>query len=193
MAKWMLRRRSADFAAISREFNIDPLLARLLVNRGVITSEDFKAYLGDDGSYHDPLLMKDMVLAVDILVDKLNMGAHIRIVGDYDVDGVCSSAILKKGLEYMARELSSSSEIDVYIPHRIKDGYGLNMSIIENAYNDGVDTILTCDNGISAMAEIERAVELGMDVIITDHHEVPYKISGETREYLDGKSCNIIT
>lgn len=184
MAKWMLRRRSADFAAISREFNIDPLLARLLVNRGVITSEDFKAYLGDDGSYHDPLLMKDMVLAVDILVDKLNMGAHIRIVGDYDVDGVCSSAILKKGLEYMARELSSSSEIDVYIPHRIKDGYGLNMSIIENAYNDGVDTILTCDNGISAMAEIERAVELGMDVIITDHHEVPYKISGETREYL---------
>lgn len=184
MAKWMLRRRSADFAAISREFNIDPLLARLLVNRGVVTSEDFKTYLGEGEGYHDPLLMKDMQLAVDILVDNLNMGSHIRIVGDYDVDGVCSSAILKKGLDYMARELSSNSDIDVYIPHRIKDGYGLNMSIIENAYNDGVNIILTCDNGISATAEIERAIELGMDVIITDHHEVPYVMNGDIKEYM---------
>ncbi len=184
MAKWMLRRRSADFTAISKEFNIDPLLARLLVNRGVVTNDDFRSYLGDDGSYHDPLLMKDMMLAVDILVDKLNAGAHIRIVGDYDVDGVCSSAILKKGLDYMARELGSSSEIDVYIPHRIKDGYGLNMSIIESAYSDGVNTILTCDNGISAIAEIEKAIELGMDVVITDHHEVPYKMNGDIKEYM---------
>lgn len=193
MAKWMLRRKSADFMGISKKFNIDPLLARLLVNRGITTDTDFAAYLDEDkGTFNDPFLLKDMELAVDIIIDKLNNNEHIRIVGDYDVDGVCASAIFKKGLSYIASELGSSSIIDVYIPHRIKDGYGLNMNIIENARDDQVDMILTCDNGISAVNEIARAVEFGIDVVITDHHEVPYKLVGDDREYIIPEALAVV-
>lgn len=193
MAKWMLRRKSADFSEISRKFNIDPLLARLLVNRGVVTDDDFESYLnGGDSAFHDPFLLKDMDKAVDIILQKLGADAYIRIVGDYDVDGVCASAVLKKGLDYIAGLVHSGSKVDVAIPHRIRDGYGLNINIIEKAHEDGVDTILTCDNGISAVNEITRAKELGMEVIITDHHEVPYKDNNGERVYIIPEASAIV-
>lgn len=185
MAKWMLQRKSADFMGIAKKYNIDPLLARLLVNRGIVTDEDFDSYLnGSDKAFHNPFLLKDMDKAVEIITTMIGNGAHIRIVGDYDVDGVCASAVLKKGIDYICGVMGSDSQIDVAIPHRIRDGYGLNVNIIDKAYNDGVDLIITCDNGISAVNEIAKARELGMRVVITDHHEVPYKIEGNNRIYI---------
>lgn len=169
MKKWMLRRRSADFNGFSAQFNIDPLLAMILVNNDIATGEEMADYLGiGEPVFHDPFLLKDMEMAVSILKDKIKMGKKIRIIGDYDVDGVCSAAILYKGLR------SIGANVDTVIPHRIHDGYGLNINIIEKALSDEVDTILTCDNGIAAFNEIEKAVENGMTVIVTDHHEVPF-------------------
>lgn len=185
MAKWMLQRKSADFMAIGKKFNIDPLMARLLVNRGIVTDEDFDAYLnGSEKAFHDPFLLKDMDKAVELIVTKINEDSYIRIVGDYDVDGVCASAVLKKGIDYIIKTLGREAKTDVSIPHRIRDGYGLNVSIIDKAHNDGVDLIVTCDNGISAADEIARAIEFGMRVVVTDHHEVPYKMEGGKREYI---------
>lgn len=185
MARWMLQRKSADFMGIAKKYNIDPLMARLLVNRGIVSDEDFESYLyGDSSAFHNPFLLKDMDKAVDVIVDMIGDNAHIRVVGDYDVDGVCASAVLKKGIDYIIGAIDSDGYVDVAIPHRIRDGYGLNVSIIDKAKEDGVDLIVTCDNGISAAKEIERAYELGMKVVITDHHEVPYEIEGDSRKYI---------
>ena len=165
---WMLQTKRADFDGIARQFGIDPVTARVIRNRGIEGRENIERYLyGDLDSLYSPWLLKDMRPAVDILKRKLKEGQKIRIVGDYDIDGVCSTYILYQALKRLG------GNVDYAIPDRIKDGYGINESMIRAAAEDGIDTILTCDNGISAFSQIQTAKEFGMTVIVTDHHEVP--------------------
>lgn len=165
---WMLQTKRADFDGIARQFGIDPVTARVIRNRGIEGRENIERYLyGDLDSLYSPWLLKDMRPAVDILKRKLKEGQKIRIVGDYDIDGVCSTYILYQALKRL------EGNVDYAIPDRIKDGYGINESMIRVATEDGIDTILTCDNGISAFSQIQTAKDFGMTVIVTDHHEVP--------------------
>lgn len=168
MTQWMLQTKRADFNAIARQFQISPVTARIIRNRDVVESAEIRRYLhGGISDLYDPYLLKDMDSAVAIIMEKIQAGKQIRIVGDYDIDGVCSVCLLLKGLQRLG------ARADYRIPERIRDGYGINETIIREAYEDGVDTIVTCDNGISADAQIRLAKQLGMTVIITDHHEVP--------------------
>ena len=165
---WMLQTKRADFDGIARQFGIDPVTARVIRNRGIEGQENIERYLyGNLDGLYSPWLLKDMRLAVDILKGKLKEGQKIRIVGDYDIDGVCSTYILYQALKRLG------GRVDYAIPDRIKDGYGINESMIQAAEEDGINTILTCDNGISAFSQIQLARELGMTVVVTDHHEVP--------------------
>ena len=174
MAKWLLLKKGADYEGLSRKFNIDPLIVRILVNRGIDTEEMIGEFLeGDVDNLQDPHLMKDMDLAAKILAGKIEEGASIRVIGDYDGDGVSATAILLKGLK------SLGAKVDGVIPHRVKDGYGMSESMVDDAIAAGIDTILTCDNGISAFEPVKKAVEMGLTVIITDHHDIP-------REEMDG-------
>ena len=171
---WMLQTKKADFNRIAERFGIDPVTARIIRNRGIEGDDQIDRYLnGDLDQLYSPYLLKDMDRAVAILKKKVEAGAQIRIVGDYDIDGVCSTYILLQAF----RRLGASVDYD--IPDRIKDGYGINESIIEKAREDGVDTLLTCDNGISARQQIALAKSYGMTVVVTDHHEVPADESGE--------------
>lgn len=175
MSKWMVAAKKADFNQIAKDYGITPVLARILRNRNLIEDEEICRFLrGDLRSLHPPFLLKDMEKAVGILFEKIKTGAKIRIIGDYDVDGICATYILLQGL----REFGADA--DRVIPHRMKDGYGLNDSLIEEAHKDGVDAIVTCDNGIAAAQQIALANKLGMTVVVTDHHEVPFEeINGE--------------
>lgn len=165
--KWMLYAKKADFNGIAEEFHINPVTARVMRNRDVEGGEAIRRYLyGTKKDFYSPHLLKDADKAAKILQEKTAKGKRIRIVGDYDIDGVCSTYILFKALTRIG------AVADYEIPDRIKDGYGINMHIVEAAYSDGVDTILTCDNGISAAEQMHRAKELGMTVIITDHHDI---------------------
>lgn len=159
----------ADFKEIGRRFGIDQVTARLLVNRGVREELPIREYLeGGITDLPDPHLLKDGDAAAEILEQKIREGAHIRIIGDYDIDGVMSTYILKRALLRLGARVSAA------IPHRVEDGYGLNERLIRRAREDGVDTILTCDNGIAAMKEIALAKDCGMTVVVTDHHAIPY-------------------
>lgn len=175
--KWMVAAKRADFAGIAERFQIDQVTARLIRNRGIVGDEAIEEYLnGSLLNLHDPALLKDCVKAAEILEEKIAAGRLIRIIGDYDIDGVNSTYILYRTL----RQLGAN--VDYEIPDRIKDGYGLNLSLIREAGEDGVDTILTCDNGIAAVEQIEEANRLGMTVIVTDHHEPQYEnVDGEER------------
>jgi len=171
---WMLQTKKADFNGISARFGIDPVTARIIRNRGIEGDEAIHRYLnGTPQELYDPMLLKDMDKAVGILKEKLKSRSPIRIVGDYDIDGVCSTYILYRALKRLG------ALVDYEIPDRIKDGYGINESIIEKAHADGVDTILTCDNGISACHQIALAKKYHMTVVVTDHHEVPADENGE--------------
>ncbi len=178
MSKWMVAAKRADFDAIAKKYQISPILARIIRNRDVIEDKDIDKYL--NGTRYDlyaPELLKDMEKAVDILLEKIAQKKQIRIIGDYDIDGICSTYILYKGL------FECGAQVDTAIPHRIRDGYGLNDHLIQEAYDAGTDTVVTCDNGIAAYDQIAFANELGMTVIVTDHHEVPYdEVNGE-RQY----------
>ena len=168
MKKWVLHAKSADFEAIAKKYNISPITARLIRNRNIISDEDIDYYLNatlDD--LFDPFLLSGVKEACDIILDAVNNNKKIRIVGDYDIDGVCATTILMRGL------LSIGANVSYRLPHRIKDGYGLNERIIDEAKEDGVELIITCDNGIAASSEIKHAKELSINVIITDHHEIP--------------------
>lgn len=170
MAKMVLVRKGGDVEALGHKFGVDPLLIRLMINRGVDTEEKIQCYLEGGREYlHAPMQMKDMQKACEILLEKCIAGAKIRIMGDYDIDGVCATTILLKSLQI------TPGEVDAVIPHRVRDGYGLNISMIEKAREDNVDTIITCDNGISAVEAIDLARQYHMTVIITDHHEVPFQ------------------
>ncbi len=174
MAKWFVAAKKADFDGIGKEFGISPILARIIRNRDIIETEDIRKYLfGSVEDFYDSFLLKDMEKAVAIIRQKIVEGAAIRIIGDYDVDGICATYILLKGL----KELGGKA--DTVIPHRMKDGYGLNDNLIAEAYEAGIDTIITCDNGIAAAPQIAAAKARGMTIIVTDHHEVPFE---ETEE-----------
>lgn len=160
--------KAADFKEIGARYGIDQVTARVIRNRDIVEDEDIRLFLkGDLSDCYDPAMMKDGDRLTDILIKKINAGATIRIVGDYDIDGVMSTYILKKCLE------RAGADVSYVIPDRVKDGYGLNVRLIDDAYNEGIDTIITCDNGIAAVAEIAHARELGMTVLVTDHHEIP--------------------
>ncbi len=179
MSKWMVAAKRADFQKMAQEFHISPVLARIIRNRDVITEEEMRKFLtGTMDDLYAPELLKDMDKAVDILVAKVAEKKKIRIIGDYDIDGVCSTYILYKGLTYCG------AVVDTAIPHRMKDGYGLNENLVREAYDSGADMILTCDNGIAAFSQIEYANSLGMTVVITDHHEVPYEETDGKRRYI---------
>ncbi len=166
-AKWMVYAKRADFNKIAEEFHISPVTARIMRNRDVNGEEAIRKYLyGTRKDLYSPYLLKDVEKAADILIEKIHEGKQIRIVGDYDIDGVCSTYLLFQALNRVG------AAADYEIPDRIKDGYGINEQIIEAAAADGVDTILTCDNGISAIDQMKRARELGLTVIITDHHDI---------------------
>lgn len=169
--KWMMYAKKADFKAIGTRLGIDPVTARVLVNRDV-PDEEMDAYLHPSLSQlHSPHLLKDGEKAAALLKEAIDGGKKIRIIGDYDIDGICSTYILHTAL------LSCGADADYAIPHRISDGYGINPSMVQKAKEDGVDLIITCDNGISAFDAIDWANELGISVIITDHHEVPFGVS----------------
>ena len=178
MAKWMLAAKKADFDAIAQKFHISPVLARILRNRDLVTEQEIDRFLnGTLADLHDPSLLKGMQEAGQCLFQKIGQRVKIRIIGDYDVDGVCSAYILLRGLRLLG------ADVDTVIPHRMKDGYGLNDHLIEQAKEDGIDTILTCDNGIAAADQIRLANTCGMTVVVTDHHEVPYEEQEGERIY----------
>ena len=165
--KWILETKRADFKAIAQALGIDPVTARLIRNRGPVTEDEARAYLfGGREAMHDPLLMKDMAEACEAVEEHIARGSKIRIVGDYDVDGVSATYILLKGLARIGADVSWD------IPERIRDGYGINDRIIDRAAADGIGLIVTCDNGISASGALAHAAELGMETVVTDHHEV---------------------
>lgn len=173
--KWFLMTKKADFFEIAKQFQIDPVIARIIRNRDVEGNQAIKRYLQSSfSSLHDPMLLKNMEQSVSIIVTKIQEKKKIRIVSDYDVDGIMSNYILLKGLERIG------AIVDYEIPDRKRDGYGINERIIEDAKKDGVDTIITCDNGIAAHTQIEYGKQLGLTVIVTDHHDVPF-------EEIDGK------
>lgn len=177
MERWVLLRKGADFEAIGKKYQISPRLACLIRNRNVIGEEAVDRYLnGTISDLYDGMLMKDMDKAIDILKEKILEDKKIRVIGDYDIDGVNATYILLEGLERLG------ADVDSDIPDRISDGYGLNRHLVERAYEAGVDTLITCDNGIAAADEIAYGKEMGRTVIVTDHHEVPFdEHDGEKR------------
>lgn len=176
----MVQTKRADFNGLAKELGVSPVSVRIMRNRGMETKEAMERYLyGTLDGLYDGALMKNMGEAVAVLIKKLREEKRIRIIGDYDIDGVCASYLLLTGLRRAERELgkrtgpAGSTRIDYEIPDRVRDGYGINEAIIRQAAADGVDTLVTCDNGIAAAKEISLAKELGMTVVVTDHHEVP--------------------
>ncbi len=177
--KWLVQAKKADFNRLGEKYGINPVVARIIRNRDTVTDEEYDLYLnGRENSLHSPRLFKDMEKAVHIILEKIKEKKKIRVIGDYDIDGVCSSYILTDGIQ------NAGGDVSMDIPDRIKDGYGINETLIKRAYDDGVDTIITCDNGIAAISQIEYAKSLGMTVIVTDHHEIPYEEKEGERRYL---------
>ena len=179
MEKWFVAAKKADFDAWSKKFNITPVTARIIRNRDIFSDEEVEKYL--NGTFLDmypPELMLDMEDAAAILEEEIRSGRKMRVIGDYDVDGISAAHILTKGLKVLG------ARADTVIPHRIKDGYGLNEQLIEDAFAEGIQTIVTCDNGIAAAKQIALAVEKKMTVVVTDHHEVPFEETDGVREEL---------
>ena len=205
---WMVQTKRADFNGLAMRLGVSPVAVRVMRNRGLVEEEEMRKYLyGTLDDLYDPRLMKGMEQAAELVVRKLKEGKHVRIIGDYDIDGVCSTYILLKGFKRAAEKLAQdclavpgqdsawtgnteengtelgkgrmNAMIDYEIPDRIKDGYGINESIIRQAAADGVDMLVTCDNGIAALREVSIAKQLGMTVVVTDHHEVPVDEYGQ--------------
>ena len=176
--KWYVAAKKADFEGIGRQFSIDPLTARMIRNRDIEGEDAIRKYLyGTLDDLYPPEAMKGIPEAVSLLLEKIKTGARIRVIGDYDIDGIMATYILWEGLKLLG------ASVDTVIPHRIQDGYGLNEGLIRVAHEDGIDTIVTCDNGIAAYSQIKYANDLGMTVIVTDHHEVPYDEESGERVY----------
>ncbi len=187
MEQWMVINKGADFKGIGNKFHIDPVTARIIRNREVIGDEEIQSFLaGTLQELPDVHLMQDLDLLVEVLDEKIKEKAKIRIIGDYDIDGVMSSYILYRALT------RCGAKVDVAIPNRITDGYGLNRNLITEACECGVDTILTCDNGIAAIEEIAYAKEMGMTVLVTDHHEIPFKDVDGERIYMRSEADAIV-
>ena len=179
MEKWFISMKKADFNQIARKYHISPITARLIRNRGIIGDEQIDFYLnGTIADLYDGMLMKDMDRAVEILSEKIQEDKPIRVIGDYDIDGVNATYVLQEGISRLG------GNVDTDIPDRMRDGYGLNRALIDRALEDGIDTIITCDNGIAAADEIDYGRQQGLTVIVTDHHEVPYLEAGGGKEYI---------
>lgn len=178
MAKWFVYNKSADFKRIGEKYNIDQVVARVLINRDV-AENDMAEYLNPAPEHlHDGSQMQDMSQGVSLIKNSIDKKHKIRIIGDYDVDGIQSTYILHQGL------LRLGADVDYAIPDRVEDGYGINTSMVDKARSEGVETIITCDNGIAAMEAIELAKEYNMTVVITDHHEIPYEDTDEGRKFI---------
>ena len=185
--KWLLRNKKVDLKAMSEKYKISQLLCKLMVNRDIIDENIINSYINPVYKYlHSPKTMKDVVIAVDIIKIKIQENKKIRIIGDYDVDGIISVFILYTALK------KCGANVDYEIPDRIKDGYGINENIVKVAYDEGVDTIITCDNGISAIDQIQYAKDLGLTVIVTDHHDVPFIEEDGVRTFLSSQADAII-
>ena len=179
MKKWFVAAKKAEFEEIGKKFHITPMTARLIRNRDVVGEEQIRKYLyGDTRDLYSPWLLKGMKEAIDLLKQAIAEKEKIRVIGDYDIDGVCSTYLLLTGLK------KAGANVDTVIPDRIKDGYGINEQLIDQAHKDGIQTIVTCDNGIAAISQIAYAKELGMKVIVTDHHEVPFEETDQERREL---------
>jgi single-stranded-DNA-specific exonuclease len=176
--KWIIRAKRADFYALGEKFHIDPVVARLLVNRD-IAEEDFEEFLHpEEAKFHDPCLIEDMNQAVRVVIHGIEEGHKMRIISDYDVDGVMSNYILYTGLRRIG------ADVDYVIPHRVRDGYGISDEIVDNAINDGISTIITCDNGIAAYDAVKKAKDAGIAVVVTDHHQVPFNMENGEKQYI---------
>ena len=185
--KWLLRNRKVDLKAMSEKYKISQLLCKLMVNRDIIDENIINSYINPVYKYlHSPKTMKDVVIAVDIIKRKIQENKKIRIIGDYDVDGIISVFILYTALK------KCGANVDYEIPDRIKDGYGINENIVKASYDEVVDTIITCDNGISAIDQIQYAKDLGLTVIVTDHHDVPFIEEDGVRTFLSSQADAII-
>lgn len=168
MSKWMVSMKKSDFGATAKKFCIRDITARLLTNRGITSDEDIEMYLhGDKSLLHDPYELSDIKKGAAIIIDEINQKSAIRVIGDYDVDGICSTYILVSGLRMFG------ADVDYVLPDRVKDGYGLSVKLVDDAFEAGKSVILTCDNGIAASDQIAHAKDKGMTVVVTDHHEVP--------------------
>lgn len=179
MEKWFVAMKKADFDQVAQKYHISPILARLIRNRDMTGDAEIELYLnGTIADLHDGMLMKDMDKAVEILSEKIHEGKAIRVIGDYDIDGVNATYVLQEGISKLG------GDVDTDIPDRMKDGYGLNQILIDRALEDGVDTIITCDNGIAAAEEIAYGRQQGLTIIVTDHHEVPYIETDGMKEYI---------
>ena len=179
MKKWFVAAKKAEFEEIGKKFHITPMTARLIRNRDVVGEEQIRKYLyGDTRDLYSPWLLKGMKEAIALLKQAIAEKEKIRVIGDYDIDGVCSTYLLLTGLK------KAGANVDTVIPDRIKDGYGINEQLIDQAHKDGIQTIVTCDNGIAAISQIAYAKELGMKVIVTDHHEVPFEETDQERKEL---------
>lgn len=187
MSKWVVLNKKADFKTIGAKYGIDQVTARVIRNRDIIEECDIKNYIkGSIEELYDPHLLKDGQLLVDKLSQAIENQKHIRIIGDYDIDGVMSTYILKRAL------LNCNAKVTEVIPDRIKDGYGLNINLIDEAARDKVEVIITCDNGIAAIKEIAHAKELGMMVLVTDHHEIPFVEENEQKNYIRSEADAIV-
>lgn len=177
--EWRIQAKTADFKAIGERYGIDPVTARIIRNRGIVSWEQFDEYIsGDLNGLHPPYLMKDMDKAAGLVKAAVDAKEPIRIIGDYDIDGITSIYILYSGLTRLG------ADADYVVPHRVFDGYGINERLIKEACDDGKKMIITCDNGIAAYTQTEYAKSLGMTVIITDHHDVPFEETDGGRRYL---------
>lgn len=185
--KWLLRNRKVDLKAMSDKYKISQLLCKLMVNRDITDDNIINSYINPVyENLHSPKTMKDIALAVDIIKRKIQENKKIRIIGDYDVDGIISVFILYTALK------ECGANVDYEIPDRIKDGYGINENIVKTAYDEDVDTIITCDNGISAIDQIQYAKNLGLTVIVTDHHDVPFVEENGVRTFISSQADAII-
>lgn len=188
MERWFIKNKVADYKKIARDFKISEFLSKLLVNRDIIDYNLIDSFISSSlDRLHDPSLMKDLLKGADIIRDKIINKRKIRIVGDYDVDGVISIYLLYTGIK------KCGGNVDYVIPSRINDGYGINNEIVREAEKDGIDTIITCDNGIAAIEQIKLAKELGLTVIVTDHHDLPFVVdeAGE-KKYLSTEADAVI-
>jgi single-stranded-DNA-specific exonuclease len=176
---WMIYNKKADFYGLAERFSIDPVIARVIRNRGVVTEEEFDQYLNARNDLYDPLLMKDMEKGASIIKAAIEQKQRIRIISDYDVDGVMSNYILYQGLK------CCGADVDYRVPDRIADGYGMNEAMVREAHDAGIQTLITCDNGIAALLPIAYAKNLGMTVVVTDHHDVPFEYEEDgSKEYI---------
>ncbi len=185
--KWILLNKKADFYGLAERFHIDPVIARVIRNRDIITEPEFARYLDTKAELYDPCLMKDMEKGVALIREAITNRQPIRIISDYDVDGIMSNYILYQALR------RCNAKVDYRIPDRMVDGYGMNENMVREAYHAGIKVILTCDNGISALLPIAYAKNLGMTVVVTDHHDIPFEYDEEgAKEYIQSVADAVI-